>query len=229
MQSQPTIDLKGILTEADEKWRLCVTIPWIVQYLSMLDYTSLRTKYYQSLLEMLFEIYTHKLKRHSDNAIKSGTVIFLKLTLGWLFDLPHFPQDLFYELPESKMASKMAATMADEESLDSLELIDDSIVFEACPFLRDINVLLVTSKPSNDVKDAGSFRHITPVTMTLNAEDRMRNKEKEIQVRIFDHHQRQYVVFFHLIGFSLVFLTLLGWGRVLDYTKTETHSHCIQC
>lgn len=108
-------------------------------------------------------------------------MIFLKLTLGWLFDLPHFPHESFYEkFSEFKMAD---ASVASVENIDSLDVIDESIIFESCPFLKDVNVLLVTSKPSQDAKEASSFRHITPVTMTLNPEDRIKNKEKEIQVR----------------------------------------------
>ncbi|KAG7295453.1 hypothetical protein JYU34_021640 [Plutella xylostella] len=179
--SQPSIDLLGILHEANQNARLCITLPWLTQYLSMIDYTGLRTKYYEQLLKNIFEIYTEKLKFTNEN-IKKNTVIFLKLTLGWLFDLPHFPQESFYEkFSEFKMAD---ASVASAENIDSLDVIDESIIFESCPFLKDVNVLLVTSKPSQDAKEASSFRHITPVTMTLNPEDRIKNKEKEIQARL---------------------------------------------
>ncbi|XP_048487884.1 uncharacterized protein LOC119694685 [Plutella xylostella] len=179
--SQPSIDLLGILHEANQNARLCITLPWLTQYLSMIDYTGLRTKYYELLLKNIFEIYTEKLKFTNEN-IKRNTVIFLKLTLGWLFDLPHFPQESFYEkFSEFKMAE---TSVASAENIDSLDVIDESIIFESCPFLKDVNVLLVTSKPSQDAKEASSFRHITPVTMTLNPEDRIKNKEKEIQARL---------------------------------------------
>ncbi|XP_045538333.1 codanin-1 [Papilio machaon] len=176
--SQPSIDLKGLLINSDENGRLCITVPWIVHYLSMLDYTTLRIKYYQNLLKLLFNIYEMKLKIHPISLLKKNTVIFLKSILGWLFDLPHFPQEFFYE---SKTCN---VSVASENAIDYYDLIDEMVLFELCPILKDVNVLLSTCKVSHDQKDIGSFRHITPVSLSLNMEDRMRNKEKELQARL---------------------------------------------
>ncbi|XP_013143533.1 PREDICTED: codanin-1 [Papilio polytes] len=176
--SQPSIDLSGIIINSDENGRLCITVPWIVHYLSMLDYTTLRIKYYQNLLKLLFNIYEMKLKIHPISLLKKNTVIFLKSILGWLFDLPHFPQEFFYE------SITCNVSVASENAIDYYDLIDESILFELCPILKDVNVLLSTCKVSHDQKDMGSFRHITPVSLSLNMEDRMRNKEKELQARL---------------------------------------------
>ncbi|CAG4949182.1 unnamed protein product [Parnassius apollo] len=176
--TQPCIDLRGILINSDENGRLCITLPWIIHYLSMLDYTSLRLKYYQNLLKLLFNIYETKLKMNPISLIKKNTVIFLKSILGWLFGLPHFPQEFFCE------SKSLNVSVASENTIDFYDLINESILFELCPFLRDVNVLLSTCKISNDQKEMGSFRHITPVSLSLNAEDRIRNKEKELQARL---------------------------------------------
>ncbi|CAH0761715.1 unnamed protein product [Diatraea saccharalis] len=170
---QPAIDLKGILLNAYEHSRLTITVPWIVHYLSMLDYTSLRTKYYQDLLKTLHHVYIHRLKMNQ-NLLKKNTVIFLKSVLGWLFDLPHYPQHIFCD----------SVSVVSEINLDCYDVIDEVILFDLCPYLRDVNVLLSTCKVSNDQKDIGSFRHITPVSLSLNPEDRMRNKERELQARL---------------------------------------------
>lgn len=119
-----------------------------------------------------------KLKIHPISLLKKNTVIFLKSILGWLFDLPHFPQEFFYE------SITCNVSVASENAIDYYDLIDESILFELCPILKDVNVLLSTCKVSHDQKDMGSFRHITPVSLSLNMEDRMRNKEKELQVII---------------------------------------------
>ncbi|KAJ8706234.1 hypothetical protein PYW08_010860 [Mythimna loreyi] len=174
--SQPTIDLKGILTNAQENGRLSFTIPWIVHYLSMLDYTSLRIKYYQNLLKILFDIYTNRLKIEN-STMKKNTTIYLKSILGWLFDLPHFPQELFHE-------NRLCVSVGTDMNIDSCDLIDESVIIELCPHLRDLNVLLSTCRVSQEQKDIGSYRHITPVSLTLNPEDRIKNKEKELQTRL---------------------------------------------
>ncbi|XP_050678227.1 codanin-1 [Leptidea sinapis] len=172
--SRPSIDLIGILTTAKENGRLCITIPWIVHYLSMLDYTTLRLNYYQKLLKMLQQIYTDKLKL-TDEYFKKNTIVYLKTTLGWFFDLPHSPREMICE-------KSIIEHRVDGEFIDCCELIDESILIELCPFLKDINVMLA-SKVSKE-KLAGSFRHITPVSLSLNSEDRIRNKERELQARL---------------------------------------------
>lgn len=135
----------------------------------MVDYTTLRTVYYKKLLKIIFHIYENT--KH----LKKITKIFLQSILGWLFDLPHFPRELFVEKNEIDFKFTI-----DEE------VIDESVLFELCPFLKDINVLL-TSKVSK--RDMGTYRHITPVSLTANVEDRMRNKERELQVIYFNQRQ----------------------------------------
>ncbi|KAG6443921.1 hypothetical protein O3G_MSEX003090 [Manduca sexta] len=172
--SQPNINLTGMLIKAQENGRLSITIPWIVHYLSMLDYTSLRTKYYRDLLKILFNIYTNTLKFNEN--LKKNTVIYLKSVLGWLFDLPHFPQELFYEKQDS-------ASIIGEVNIDSCDLVDECVIFDLCPYLRDVNVLLSTCRVSQ-VQKVCSYRHITPVSLSLNPEDRIKSKEKELQSRL---------------------------------------------
>ncbi|XP_022823957.1 codanin-1 [Spodoptera litura] len=174
--SQPAIDLLGILKNALENGRLSISLPWIVHYLSMLDYTSLRITYYQNLLKILFDIHTNRLKIHN-TTLKKNTIIYLKSILGWLFDLPHFPQELFYE-------NRLNVSAGNDLHIDTCDLVDESVIIELCPHLRDLNVLLSTCRVSQDQKDMASYRHITPVSLTLNPEDRMKNKEKELQARL---------------------------------------------
>lgn len=107
--------------------------------------------------------------------MKKNTIIYLKSILGWLFDLPQFPQDLFYE-------NRLNVSFGTDVNIDSCDLVDESVIIELCPHLRDLNVLLSTCRVSQEQKDMGSYRHITPVSLTLNPEDRIKNKEKELQV-----------------------------------------------
>nr|XP_032525641.1 codanin-1 [Danaus plexippus plexippus] len=171
-RSQPSMDIKGLLLNANQNGRLTITIPWIVHYLSMLDYTTLRLKYYQNILKLLFDIH----RKLNITAFKKNTVIFLKLNLGWLFDLPHVPQEVFYAKNDTSVG---VASVIDCE-FD----IEEHVLQELCPYLKDLSVFLSTSRVSQDSNQFGSFRHITPVSLGLNNEDKIRNKEKELQMRL---------------------------------------------
>lgn len=145
----------------------------------MLDYTTLRTKYYQNLLKIIYQIY-HRLKP-TEKLLKKNTIVYIKSILGWLFDLPHFPTE--NELTSVVQNIDIFHSVV-PDSVDSSNLIDESVILELCPSLKDINLLLATCRLTKDTKE-GSFRHITPVSLNVNPEDRVRNKERELQVCFF--------------------------------------------
>ncbi|CAG9576975.1 unnamed protein product [Danaus chrysippus] len=170
--SQPPMDIKGLLLNANQNGRLTITIPWIVHYLSMLDYTTLRLKYYQNILKLLYNIH----QKLNITSFKKNTVIFLKLNLGWLFDLPHVPQEVFY--------TKSDPNIGVISVIDCEFDIEENVLQELCPYLKDLSIYLSTSRLNQDSNQFGSFRHITPVSLSLNNEDRIKNKEKELQMRL---------------------------------------------
>lgn len=93
LQIGQTFDIKSLLTKAIRNQKILVVIPWIVQYLSMLDFITLRLDYYKDILEILFELYVmtaeHKLM------MRPESVFIIKLCLGWLFEQPNVPDDYF--------------------------------------------------------------------------------------------------------------------------------------
>ncbi|KAL5291691.1 CDAN1 family protein [Megaselia abdita] len=77
-----TIDFFRILKKALIEKKLLITIPWMVQYLVMLDEVSLKHNEYKRVFSLLFEIYwkIDVLKlRHTSNFI-------ILSCLGWLFE-----------------------------------------------------------------------------------------------------------------------------------------------
>lgn len=56
-QMCPAIDIKDILRKSLVNQKLVVTLPWIVQYISMLDAITLRLDYYRDVFEILYELY----------------------------------------------------------------------------------------------------------------------------------------------------------------------------
>lgn len=55
-QSQ-ALDVLQCVKEACSKGHLCLTIPWVVQYLSMMDSLALHSDYYKTLFHTLINIY----------------------------------------------------------------------------------------------------------------------------------------------------------------------------
>ena len=56
-QNPPVLDLQTHLAEALVKGRLILTLPWIVEFCSILDDITLQTRYYQKLFETMVQIY----------------------------------------------------------------------------------------------------------------------------------------------------------------------------
>ncbi|XP_028038284.1 codanin-1 [Bombyx mandarina] len=169
--SQPSLDLKGMLTRSYESGRLALTLPWVVHFLSMLDYASLRTRYYQELLNLIEEINKKKLN------MKKNTAVYVRSLLGWLSELPQYPGGRCGGPAVGLCAPPAGPT------LDSCDLVDHSSIQELCPALRSLGALLATCRAECEQRD-NSFRHITPVSLSLNHEERLRNKEKELQLRL---------------------------------------------
>lgn len=188
---QPPFNIIDILLSAHANHRLSLTIPWLVHYIAMLDYEMLRTRYYSKLLKIIFKIYRHSLKdvhcaldnsnnESALNTMKRNNVIFLKLCLGWLFEMPHFPHELYYEIDYSCVENNGTIETTKEISIDFLNLVDEKVIFNICGYLKELNVLLLSSRSSLNQK-VSTFRHITPFTMSSKFTGRYKNREKRIQ------------------------------------------------
>ena len=192
----PSLDLQYCLQEAIIRGNLSLTIPWMVEYLSQLDVASLRIPYYSRLLEMLYCIY-----RISDldsfvnfkQFMSEKTSVLIKFSLGWLFELPNFPTDLYFSCQSSHTSKKLKTIcqMKDQKmevsvstskrnlSLDKLDIIDDGVLYSCCPFLTEFKILLTTG--NSQTINSKSNRHITPVSSQLpNAADSTNKKNLEV-------------------------------------------------
>lgn len=94
LQISPEFNVKDILLKSILDQKLLVVIPWLVQYMSMLDFVTLRLEYYKEVFELLFEIYILS----SENAsipITATSLFIVKSCLGWLFEQPNVPDEYF--------------------------------------------------------------------------------------------------------------------------------------
>ena len=172
------MDLKSCLKEAVINGKLSLTIPWVVEYLSQMDIASLRLPYYTQLLEMLYCIYRISDSNslvNSKQYMSLQTAVLIKFSLGWLFELPNFPINLYFTWQSSHTWKKLKSIYQLENhkmeisvvldkrnlSLDKLDIIDDNVLYSCCPFLTEFKVLLTTGNSTT------TNRHITPVSSHL--------------------------------------------------------------
>lgn len=193
----PVLNLQACLQEAIVRGKLTLTIPWIVEYLSQLDTASLRLPYYKQLLEILYCIYRiSKLDVPFifEQFISQQTLILIKFSLGWLFELPNFPTDFYFTWQSSHSEEKLLTLCKSEEekmqisivnnkndiTLDRLDIIDERVLYSCCPFLMEFKILLTGNSQSTGNK---TNRHITPVSSQLpNAADSTNAKNLELQL-----------------------------------------------
>lgn len=148
LQLQPNFDLVSILSNAITKKSLVLTIPWITKYLSMLDNVTLRLPYYNTVFKQLFNVYRNV--EITENNLEG--VMLIKLCLGWLFELPNVPGNLYYNYEEC---------CYERLFINELRLVDQNVLMVCCPYLKEIKKLLLLNAAGNE---GVTVKHITPLT-----------------------------------------------------------------
>ena len=178
------LDLEKILESSRKNQNLIITIPWIVEYCSMLDPISIKLPYYQSIFKQLINIYKFhlidkatlnktsvaKIKSNHDidndqfsssptksmskgrtslmpQRVTDFNAFFLCIHLGWLFERPSFPRELFISgvslKEEAKLGGKEELQSSTMMSLDTSETSLKSILlYQCCPFVSELKVIL---------------------------------------------------------------------------------------
>ncbi|XP_076255015.1 codanin-1 like protein dlt [Rhynchophorus ferrugineus] len=177
----PEFDVKGLLETAVSRKTLILIIPWLTKYLSMLDKVTLRLPYYSSLNQMLFEIYASVM---FTNEINYNTAV-IKFCLGWLFELPHFPDTQYFNFCLENRNYLPTVLKTNHISLDDLNIISQSVLYVCCPYLEEIKKALVTTA----LDDKVSIKYITPVTAIDSKIEATRKKmQHQLEEAFFNSH-----------------------------------------
>ncbi|XP_017786758.1 PREDICTED: codanin-1 [Nicrophorus vespilloides] len=148
---RPHFHLEQILADSVSSGNLILTIPWITKYISMLPAATLRLNYFVKLFDTLFEIFYN-----ADPSNPSGLLV--RLCLGWLFELNHFPSEFYYvwcTRNEKNLLQKVQA------GLDSTDVVCNDALYICCPYLCEFKRLLQNTSTG---KSTITVKHITPVT-----------------------------------------------------------------
>lgn len=115
----------------------------------MLDFVTLRLPYYKNITGILFS-----LSRNCDLTDHSSAL--LQFSLGWLFELPHFPGSDYFRKPVLEITGDER-----NKGLDQLNVIDEEILYICCPFLDEIK--RIVSNATLNSRNV-TVKHITPTT-----------------------------------------------------------------
>ncbi|MBN3311902.1 CDAN1 protein, partial [Atractosteus spatula] len=169
-KSAPVLDVSSVLRRAVEKRRTVLTVPWLVEFLSMVDYTTPFLLYYRAVFTMLLQVYRGMfscscrqmvLGRHGEMTYLNR--LLLVSVLGWLFQIPAFPEELFFG-SDFEEGLKTVERSAASEGLDCLCLVDQHLLYTCCPYLSEFRKLLAAFVAGSTAKNGGIIRKITPTS-----------------------------------------------------------------
>ena len=164
---KPTVDFETIISEALKRCRLVITLPWIIEYCSMLDLISAKLDYFQDIFKKLVSIYKNMTFTVEPTPVPTpdaGMIedilspmknvsfqvqgnqkkdiefnqFFLCIHLGWLFENPIFPRELFVV----DVSNVVEIKYSDKKTIDSCRSIQATLLYDCCPYLNELNVVL---------------------------------------------------------------------------------------
>ncbi|XP_078089761.1 codanin-1 isoform X2 [Mustelus asterias] len=155
----PILDVYRLLRKAMENQRTIFTVPWVVEFLSMVDYVAPFLEYYRGVFTLLLHLYRSLVLTSEKNGNFLNKLLILAV-LGWLFQIPAVPQEMFFN---EENFDEFEINISDQ-GLDSVPLVDQQLLYLCCPYLSELRKLLASYVAGSGVKNGGYMRKITPTT-----------------------------------------------------------------
>lgn len=190
------IDIKDILKKSVINHKLIVTLPWVVQFISMLDPVSLRSDYYRDVFHILYELYVMTaadVEYNSMLSMRQTSLFIIRSCLGWLFDQPNVPNEYYsYRQNRKQSTAIMPAHTVGPSALTSVEIFvpnelstffagKQQIVFHtSCKQSVDTTTMMGTLEKLN--AEPNKFAH----EMQLRAAMENRNDHKNVSLPKYD-------------------------------------------
>ncbi|XP_067310683.1 codanin-1 [Pseudorasbora parva] len=188
-KSSPVLDVCAVLRNSVYRRRTILTVPWMVEFLSMLDYIGPFLPCYRTALCLLLQIYKRMVLGRGGELCYMNQLLMVAV-LGWLFQIPIFPEDLFFST-DLKEEIKELENNTSFQGLDTLPLVDQQLLLTCCPYLGEFRKLLAAFVAGSSSKSGGLIRKITPTSAELRGPSITRSQQK-LQVDLeqaFFHNQ----------------------------------------
>lgn len=139
-----------------------MTIPWLVEYLAMLDFITIRLDYYRELFQLLYTIYmrVNTVDQRGSLCVMATSKFIIRVCLGWLFEHPEIPEE-YYNYNNAKLPIKADENSEIPSNDQQLNPHLENVLNAACPFLADFRVSMMPQRMTKAVSRTGRYRHIT--------------------------------------------------------------------
>lgn len=124
------LDIKEILKKSLINQKLVITLPWVVQYIAMLDPVTLNLNYYREVFQMLYELYimTNNFANAPKLIMRPTSLFIVRSCLGWLFEQPQVPNEYYnYRRNRKSIESLNLKPLTQDELITVQILVPSSI------------------------------------------------------------------------------------------------------
>ncbi|KAM5338540.1 codanin-1 isoform 3-T3 [Glossophaga mutica] len=165
-QVPPALDVRALLQQGLQAHRAVLTVPWLVEFLSLADHMVPMLDYYHSIFTLLLRLHRSLvLSKEGEGEMCFLNRLLLLAVLGWLFQIPTVPEDLFF-LEEHQLDAFELDTRTSEQSLDGMPVVDQHLLYTCCPYIGELRKLLASWVSGSSGRSGGFVRKITPTTTT---------------------------------------------------------------
>ncbi|XP_073249807.1 codanin-1-like [Porites lutea] len=182
-------DVLSYLKKASCRGRLVLTVPWAVEYLSMMDPLAPLLDYFSMVLRWLSRKY-RELAECSLQELNHSKLLLVSC-LGWLFEIPVIPAPFFFKsLAEEIVSADSELPLRNSGSqitLDSSGLVDQTSLYSCCPYLGEIRSVLVEAAAGLSGR-TGPVKKITPVS--AGEPTRISSSHKQLQLQLEENFFR---------------------------------------
>ncbi|NWS98290.1 CDAN1 protein, partial [Mionectes macconnelli] len=188
-QTLPILDILKLLRQSVRNQRSILTIPWIVEYLSLVDHIAPFLDYYRKVFGLLLQVY-RLMVLSEDKKMSFLNKLLILAVLGWLFQVPSVPEELFFTT-DDRQERFMMDTVTSAQALDSVPLVDQQLLYTCCPYLGELRKLLASFVAGSGAKNGGFIRKITPTaaeSLAPKASVTQRKLQMELEQAFF-HNQ----------------------------------------
>ncbi|KAF7665801.1 hypothetical protein LDENG_00131560 [Lucifuga dentata] len=189
-KSALVLDVCAVLRNSIQRKRTVLTVPWLVEFLSMLDFTGPLLLCYRTVLGTLLLLYRRMVLGRCGEMCYLNKLLMVAV-LGWLFQIPVIPEDIFFT-SEFAEASQLEDSDTNAAGLDHIPLVDQQLLYTCCPFLGEFRKLLAAFVSGSTAKSGGIIRKITPTSAELRDTPSTNRSQQKLQVNLeqaFFHNQ----------------------------------------